>query len=293
MIERFRLVRLLAIAGASLLLAAAPQVTAPPPALKLDPFYAKHVDARGIPIVSSQYVSDAALLVARSLVEEMFAHRPELARVLAEDGFRIAIMSTGEGTLDLPEQRDWKKPARDDPRLTRCERIHYDERIGKLTDAQYWNNRTRGMAGPLTSGAMEDLLGDRYSRYYGETVFVHEVAHSMLGAIRSADPKLYRQVEAAYAAALKAGRWRGEYASTTLEEYWAEGTQFWFNSNRIAIFDGRRILSDRDLARYDRPLAAVLRAAYGDRHRLAADPWWMSPARVPPGPLPRNTAEVC
>lgn len=256
-------------------------------------FYTKRLDADGIPIVSSARAPDAALQAARSIVVDMLAHRPEFAADLVRQGYRVAVMAEDEGTTDLPEQAHWTRPARDDPRLTRCERKHYDERIGRLTDRDYWNARARGMAGKLTSGAAEDLLGLPSSRYYGETIFVHEFAHGVLEAVRQADPVLYAQVERDYATARRKGRWKDEYASTSLEEYWAEGTQFWFNSNRLAVFDGRRILSDRDLARYDPSLAAVLRATYGERHRLAADPFWNHPARIPPGPIPKNTAEVC
>ena len=100
-------------------------------------------------------------------------------------------------------------------------------------------------------------------------------------------------MEAAYAHALESDLWKDEYASTSVDEYWAEGTQFWFGSNKLAVFDGRQILSHADLAAYDPALYAALGEAYGPRHRLAGDPFWMSPARVPPGPIPRNTAEVC
>ena len=105
----------------------------------------------------------------------------------------IAIMAEDESTLDLPEQRDWKKPARDDSRLTRCERKHYEERIGRLTDRDYWNARARGMSGSLTSGSVEDLLGQRNSRYYGQTIFLHEFSHDLLQAIRAVDPHLYAE----------------------------------------------------------------------------------------------------
>lgn len=272
---------------------AGPGVAAPPAALGADPFYAKYVDADGIPVLSSAAVPDRALLVAKAIVEGMLAHRPDLARALVADRYRIAIMAQDESTLDLPEQRGWKKPARDDPRLTRCERKHYDERIGRLTDRAYWNARARGMAGRLTSGAAEDLLGERSSRYYGQTIFLHEFAHDVLEAIQRVDPALYADVARAYAAALKAGRWKGEYAATNIGEYWAVGSQFWFNSNRVAIFDGRQVLSDADLRDYDPALHAALARAYGASHHLAGDPFYLSDARIPPGPLPANTAEVC
>ena len=257
------------------------------------PFYAKHLDAAGIPVISSARAPDEALAAARDIVTDMLAHRPDLARWLHANGYRVAVMSPDETTTDLPEQRHWTRPAPDDPRLTRCERKHYATRIGAMTDRDYWNARARGMSGPLTSAGAENLLAQAGDRYRGENILVHEFAHDVLAAVRATDPALYQRVERAYADALKKGRWLGEYASTTIDEYWAVGTQFHFNSGRLAAFDKVRVLSDRDLARYDPALARVLRAAYGDRHRLAGDRWWNHPARVPPGPIPKFTAEVC
>jgi hypothetical protein len=278
------------------LLALALSACAPvePPVMRdLAPFYVQHRDASGIPVVGSAKAPAEALDTAASLVRQMLAHRPDLARWLSHEGYRVAIMAESEATTDLPEQAHWTRPDRSDPRLTRCERIHYDERIGAMTDRQYWNARARGMAGPLTSGAAEDLLGLKSSRYYGETIFVHEFSHDILAAIRAVDPALSKQVDEAYAHALEAGLWKDEYASTSVDEYWAEGTQFWFDSNKLAAFEGRQILNHTDLAGYDPALYAVLGEAYGESHHLAGDPFWMSPARAPPGPIPRNTAEVC
>ena len=262
-------------------------------ATPIDPFYTKRLDAAGVPVIASNRAPDEALATAREIVTDMLAHRPDLARWLVSNGYRVAVMAPDETTTDLPEQRGWTRPARGDPRLTRCERIHYDERIGRLTDWQYWDRRARGMAGVLTSAAAENLLAGPRDRYHGENIFVHEFAHDVLAAVRAVDPALFAQVEAAYARALQDGRWKGEYASTTVDEYWAVGTQFWFNSGRVATFDTIKVLSNTDLARYDPALAAALRAAYGDRHRLAGDRFWMHPDRVPPGPLPKFTAEVC
>jgi hypothetical protein len=267
--------------------------SAPPDRLALDPFYAKHLDADGLPIVASRAAPDVALVAARRIVVGMLAHRPDLHAELVRQGYRVAVMAQGESTTDLPEQAHWRKPQPDDPRLTRCERIHYATRIGRLSDRDYWDGRARGMSGPLTSGAAEDLLGLPASRYYGETIFVHEFAHNVLAAVKAADPALYAEVERAYAAALEQGLWKDEYASTSLDEYWAEGTQFWFNSNRLAVFDGHRILGHEDLAAYDPALYRVLGRAYGKSHRLMGDPFYLHPARVPPGPIPDNTAEQC
>lgn len=271
----------------ALALALVPSPAAP------DPFYTQRLDAGGIPVAGSARAPREALEVARDLVTQMLAARPDLLAALVARGQRVAVMAEDESTTDLPEQRNWKKPAPDDPRLTRCERKHYPERIGRMTDRQYWDARARGMAGPLTSGGAEDLLGLPHSRYAGQDIFVHEMGHDVLDAIAAVDRPLHARILAAYAHAMAAGLWRGEYASTNALEYWAVGTQFWFDDAPVARFDGRSVLNDDDLAAYDPALAATLRAAYGERHHLAADRWWRSPLRVPRGALPANTAEVC
>ncbi len=282
-----------AVLAAALLSCTGRPVSAPPPALGAERFYAKHVAARGIPILSSARVSDRALLAARDMAEGMLSHRPDLAAWLVANDYRIALIAEDEALLDLPDKAHWTKPAPGDPRLTRCEIKHYDERIGALSDREYWDARARGIGGQRMAAAEEDVLGLPSSRYWGETIFVHEMAHSVLYAIEEVDPALYRAIEAAYANALASNLWLDEYTTTTLHEYWAEGTQFWFNSNRLQAFGGRRILDHGDVATYDPRLYAVLGRAYGDAHRLQSDPFHMSPARVPPGPPPVNTAEVC
>ena len=130
-------------------------------------------------------------------------------------------------------------------------------------------------------------------RAIGARRSVHEFAHDILFAAYAVDRPLYAAVAAAFEAARAAGRWKDEYAATNIGEYWAEGAQFWFELNRLAAFDGRRILNHDDLKAYDPPLHAALARAYGSSHHLKGDPFHRSPARVPPGPPPLNTAEVC
>ncbi len=270
-----------------------PPAPPPPPTLKLDPFYTRYLDAGGIPIVSSRWVPPEALVRARDIVNAMLDHRPDLRTQLVAEGTRVAVMAEDEGTLDLPEQRHWKKPARNDPRLSPCERKHYDTRIGSLSDRAYWNARARGMGGTLTSVGAENLLGIPGTRYFGQNVLVHEFAHAILRAAAKRDPSLYAEVERAYRDALAAGRWRGEYAAVSAEEYWAIGTQLWFETGVLVRVDGRSILSAADLAAYDPALYAALAKVHGTRHRIEADAFHGHPARVPPGPLLDSTAEVC
>jgi hypothetical protein len=46
------------------------------------------------------------------------------------------------------------------------------------------------------------------------------------------DATFDRRVKASYDAAMKAGLWKGKYASVNHHEYFAEGVQSWFDNNR-------------------------------------------------------------
>ncbi len=241
-------------------------VTALPSTLSVDPFYKKYADALGIPVLSSEKVPDSALLVARDIVIHMLSKRVDIRDAMIAKGMKVEVMALSEGTMDLPEHRNWKKPALTDRRLTDGEREHYD-RIAAMTDAQYWNSRARGMGGNPTSCAEENLLGYPGTRYFGENIFVHEFSHGIMGTgIKNADPALYQEILDAYKHAKDTGLWKNSYGANTEAEYWAEGTQFWFYSN-IVYYDGNtRIATPEDMAKYDPRLNAILAKVYPDHH---------------------------
>jgi hypothetical protein len=242
---------------------------APPPAeIGVDPFYKKYADAIGVPIVASEKVPDAALLMARDIVNHMLAKRPDVRAAMANRKARVCIMAQTEMQTDLPEYRTMKKPAKADPRLTPRERENYDNPggIGSMTDQEYWNRRARGMGGNITSCAEENLLGYPNTRYYGEHILVHEFSHNIMSALRTVDPQLLQELQAAYEDAKAKGRFKGQYAINTVAEYWAEGTQWWFWSN-FEFYDGEtRVQSPDDLKTYDPALYALLERVYIGHH---------------------------
>ena len=77
----------------------------------------------------------------------------------------------------------------------------------EMTGEQYWNVRGRGFGGEpngenTTSCAEENLLGYPRTRYFGQSICVHEFSHGIMrGAIYTVDPEYRRAVEDAYAAA--------------------------------------------------------------------------------------------
>ena len=261
----------------------AAMVTAPPASLGIDTFYKKYGDAFGIPIVSSEKVPDAAILMARDIVNYMLLKRADVREALVTRKARVLVMAHTEMETDLPERRDWKKPAKDDRRLTPGERENYDKPggIAGMTDRDYWNRRARGMGGTVTSCAEENLLGYPGTRYYGEHILVHEFSHNIMGGLRTADPALYKEIEEAYEKARAAGMYKGQYAINTVAEYWAEGSQWWFWSN-IEFWDGIvRVQSPDDLKAYDPGLYHILERVYAGHH-IPADVYYgrnLRPAR--------------
>jgi hypothetical protein len=250
-------------------------VTPPPAELKLDPFYAKYADAAGIPVVASEDVRSDAVLMLRDIVNHMLVKRPDLRAELVRRGSRLMIIGARQGQMDLPEYRNMKKPAREDPRLTLSERARYDQPggIASMTDAEYWNRRARGLGGVRTSCGEENLLGMQFQgvRYFGEHICVHEFSHGIMSAIRSADPELMKAIDAAYAAAKAKGLFKGHYAENTVAEYWAEGTQWWFWSNYAwTTPDKVEIWSPESLKEYDPTLFELLSRVYLD-HKIPAD----------------------
>jgi hypothetical protein len=216
-------------------------VTAPPAALGLDPFYKKYADAHGIPIVSSAKVPDEALLMARDIVQFMLSERPDLRKELIRKKWKVAIMAETEVTYDIPEHRKYRLlPKIDDERLTPQQRENYHKPggVGTMTGEQYWNGRGRGFGGEpdgenTTSCAEENLLGYPGTRYFGQSLLVHEFSHGIMrGAIYTVDPEYRKAVEDAYAAAKKQGlRTAQGYYGNNLNEYWAGGNEAYSYSN--------------------------------------------------------------
>jgi len=242
-------------------------VTSPPDRLHADPFYKKYTDASGIPVLSSDKAPNAALLVARDIVIHMLSRRTDLREAMIAQNWRIGVMAQSEKTTDIPEHRNLKKPSYDE--VTDIERAHWDH-ISKMSDREYWDKRARGLGGNPTTCAEENLLGYPDTRYYGENIFVHEFSHAIHAAIRIADPKLAADIDQAYRDAMAIGLWKGSYGTTNPDEYWAEGTQFWFYSN-YEYRDGEHIInSPQDLMRYDPKLYELLSRVYPD-HEIQVD----------------------
>lgn len=235
-----------------------------PESLGVDPFYRKYVDAMGIPVLASERVPDAALLVARDIINTMLAKRPDLRKSMVERKWRTGVIAETEMTMDIPEYSRLKRPG-----APRSEPVNQ-------ADRDYHANRSRGLGGNPTTGAEENLLGYPGTRYWGEHIFVHEFAHAIMTAIRGVDPPMHAEIRASYDSAMAAGKYvhadgRKHYATTNAGEYWAEGVQWWFFSNYGECFGGKvKVETPEEFAEYDPKLNELISRVF-ETHRIPMD----------------------
>ena len=220
------------------------QVTPPPASMKLPPFYKKHLDADGYPIVASEKVNDHALHEAAYLINLLLAKRPDVRAAMIRSGSRMCIIAHNEFTTDLPE---WSH----------------------MKPKDYWDARARGMGGsehdPLCSCGEENLLAYPGDPYKTENILIHEFAHNIhLRGMVNVDKSFDTRVQAAYDAAMTTGLWKGKYASVNHHEYFAEGVQSWFDDNRENDHDHNHVNTRAELVEYDPALAALCREVFGD-----------------------------
>ena len=218
-------------------------------------FYTQSVSAGGFPIVASAKVNPYALKEAAYLMDLMLARRPDVRDALVKSGARMCIIAHQEFTTDLPEFTQFgEEPHRDFPAFS-----------GK----EYWDSRARGTGGsqtdPFCTCAEENVLGYPGDPYAAECIFIHEFAHCIhLRGMANVDPTFDPRLKAAYGAAMKAGLWRGKYASVNHHEYFAEGVQSWFDNNRVNDHDHNHVNTRALLLEYDPGLAAICREVFGD-----------------------------
>ena len=225
---------------------------------KLSSFYTKYISAGDLPIIASDKVSDYALLEARHLVEQMIGHRPDALAAIAKNHVRLAIMAPTEMTTDIPEHSD-------------------------LTPKDHWDKRARGLgateARPAVSGAEENLLGYPGDPYPAENILIHEFGHVIHErGMNSVDATFDRRLLAAYDAAKREGLWKGTYAGTNYKEYWAVGTQAWFDAGRENDSDHNWVNTRAEVKKYDQRLAALLSEVYGEGEWRYVLPAKRSPA---------------
>jgi Anthrax toxin lethal factor, N- and C-terminal domain len=186
-----------------------------PRIIQLDPplkgFFAKELMCHGIPIMAPAVVADKALYVAYDRISRQLEHLPMVASNLVASGVQVHIIGRHQVTSDLPEFRNLKgKPL--------------PEYHGETID-----QRTRGLGGRLTSVGEENLLKLKSDHYYGRDILTHEFAHAIRQyGIPLSVVHLFNEQ---YRRSLAKGLWKGAYAASNADEFFAELSMWYFGTH--------------------------------------------------------------
>ena len=94
---------------------------------------------------------------------------------------------------------------------------------------------------------------------------IHEFAHAIhLMAVNELDPTFDGRLEKIYAKAMATGLWKDKYASQNSREYFAEGVQSWFGTNRENDHDHNHVNTRQELVDYDPALANLVAEVFGE-----------------------------
>ena len=222
-------------------------------------FYTQQASAGGFPVVASGKVSPYALKEAVYIIDMMLSKRPDVREAMVKSGARLSILAHNEFTCDQPE---WAWLAEEK-----------EKGFEHISARDFRDARARGMGGSLTdpycSCAEENLLAYEGDPYSTENILIHELAHNIhLRGMINVDATFDSRVKASYDAAMKAGLWKGKYASVNHHEYFAEGVQSWFDNNREPDHDHNHVNTRAELLEYDPSLAALCRALFNSNEFL-------------------------
>jgi hypothetical protein len=214
------------------------RVSSPPGEMELNPFYKKYLDCDGIAVISSERVDDRAFYRVRVLLDKMLENRPDVRKALVEEDVRYVIIAAEEQVTDIPDYAGMKPKA-------------------------FWNERSRGFGGRITSCGEENLLSFPMDRYEDESIFIHELAHAIDGrGLRRIDPDFKQRLKTLYESAMAKGLYKHDYASTNTSEYWAESVQAFFDADRETNWNHNYVNTRRELYDYDPKMADYVREIF-------------------------------
>ncbi len=214
-------------------------------------FYSKYLNSNGIPVRAGAVVSDSALIVASLKLDMMLLNVPVVRKNLITNGAEFHIIGRNQQTSDLPEFADQKG-------------VQYKDN-GRMTDI---DKRTRGMGGLYASCGEENLLhlpGDRYIGGYD--ICVHEFAHTLMNY--GLDSLLHTKIIAQYHLSTAKGLWKGAYAASNEQEYWAELSMWYFGAHGDMLPGKQPVPGRASLQAYDPGGYALLNSIYSGELQAA------------------------
>jgi hypothetical protein len=172
-------------------------------------FYTQQREVLGFMIVAGPDVPAEAIDVAEATIREVFVNE-DLRQPLVDEGAYVAIAAAGQRPQELPEFACLVEELGEG---------FFTHVCGIADRADY----------PLVTVNAADLMGERRGPCAGLNVLYHELGHLVHGWDIS--PADYLDVRVYYQDAVNSGLYSDAYAMQSPGEYFAEGTQAYFDVN--------------------------------------------------------------
>jgi len=201
----------------------------------------KSIQDNGIEFRAAITVSDDAIERAQYIVNQMLSNASATRDEMKAIGFKVEIIGKDQVLTDLPDYSNLK---------------------GKTTlDGRDYDKGTRGVGSKrMCSIGEENLLCLSGQRYREEDILVHEFSHSIMAHM---DASTRAMIDIAYKNAAEKKLYPdGIYMMRNSREYWAEGTQAWFDVTLRHDVNGGYNTQEK-LREHDPQLASILEQVYG------------------------------
>jgi len=225
-------------------------VGTPPASLTAEGFYTRHCSVLGLDVVAAEEVSPEAVTATADRVYWMLVLRPDLVEALQATPIRIAVIGAEQRITSLPDF----------------------EELYDLYPGTDWRRLGRSFPGTdlitVAAAAEENLLCFDGDRYGGEDIFVRDFARTIRRfGLAVADANTHTAIERSYARAIAGGLWEDAVGEVNSDQYWAEGSQAYFDANGEADPPDdvhNHVDTREELLDYDRPLFDLAQSLYGD-----------------------------
>ncbi|MBG99885.1 MAG: hypothetical protein CMN58_06030 [Solibacterales bacterium] len=225
-------------------------------------WYKKYAAVKGIPIVASRKVSDRALLKSVGIMNQvLFGNRFKIAPHLIKYRAKMAIVARGQHFSNMPEisSKSYDHAAG----LACCGYLRWNQKSNSWK--RYYQTGFTRETNALQLPYPRDKWGP------GNSVLIHEFAHVIHESVfENVYSKISKLITRAYNTAKKKGLWKGAYAMTNKYEYFAEGSERWFNVKTREGEDyfttgGPYPHNRKELKKHDIRLYKLLKRIYGNR----------------------------
>ncbi len=215
--------------------------------------YSQSCEVLGITVLAAEDVDPIALDQMADRIFNMLLERPDIVASFNTNEVSGRVIGEGERITDLPEF----------------------EELFELYPGTDWDRRGRSFPGtdliPVVAGAEENLMCQEERYYQGEDNFVRTFAIAIRRfGLQFVDPITNAAIDRAYQTAIAQGLWTNTLAEINSYEYWAEGTQSFFDTNleepddRPPNSSHNAIDTREELRAYDPDLYQLALSVYGD-----------------------------